>query len=124
MKRRGSYLGGSTVVRPGSDWYSKNDDPTLEDYKPNFHEIVEEFISEEIIPNLDAKTIITEGINSSSGSLPAADLINASSDLIGHNSRKHNPKLYIPAEEGRQFAKRRADSPFKKPKRKPLIEYK
>lgn len=124
MKRGGGYLGGSTVVRTGSDWFSKIADPSMDDHKATFDEIVEEYISEEIVPNLEKTPINTNRSSLGLGNARTAENAVTSSELIGFNSKTQEPKLYVPAEEGRQFVKKRANSPFKKPKRKPVVEYK
>lgn len=124
MKRRGSYLGGSTVVAPGSNWYSKEADPTSEEHRPTFQEILKDFISEEIISNLAVETGVNEGGHSRPTKKRSFDTADEDSSLIGCDSNRCDPKPYVPAHEGRKFAKSRPNSPFKRPKRQPVIEYK
>ena len=124
MKRRGGYLGGSTVVLPGSGWYSNEFDPTLEDYRPTFQEILDDFINEEIATLLDSEKIQNGDIQSSSCKRPSSDAAEDAPKLVGYDPKTQDPQLYVPAEEGRKFAKKRTNSPFKRPKRKPVIEYK
>lgn len=124
MKRRGSYHGGSTVVVPGSDWYSREADPESEDYKPTFQEILQDFVSEEIISNLASQTDVNQQTDSSRAKMHSPDDAKDPTDLIGYNSNKHDPKPYVPGEAGKKFASKRPNSPFKRPKRQPVIEYK
>jgi hypothetical protein len=124
MKRRGSYLGGSTVVAPGSDWFSKEPDPTSEDHKPTFEETLREFIREEVNSKLGSDLGANEATLSKQASARSSDAGDKAIGLIGYNATKHDPQQYVPAEEGRKFVKKRANSPFKRPKRPPIIEYK
>jgi hypothetical protein len=124
MKKRGGYHGGSTVVLPGSGWYSKEVDPALEDYKPTFQEILEEFISEEIVPLLDTGTIANGDNQAKSTRSPSSDAVKAAPESFGYNQNQKKQQPNVPEKDRPKFAKKRANSPFKRPKRQPVIEYK
>ena len=107
MKRRSSYLGGSTIVGQNSNWLSREDDPASEDHISTFPEILNDYISEEIEPELNA--------NQSRESGPF------DRPVLGDNTKDKTAKLYVPADEGPSFVKKRNNSPFKKPRSKPLV---
>ena len=69
---RGSYIGGSTIIRPGSDWFGGHDDkvtkpkksskrnkrvPTLAEMKLNYlHDVITAELKEKPIPSISKKS--------------------------------------------------------------------